>query len=134
MRTTVVYVQHSVDKDLHYVQLTPSNDDDDVQVQVQLFPESTKKSTIDALYDPETYFIVDPGQTEANCDPEGDVYARVVMVASPDERHWGANAFSKRDRNRERRHVSLFPLLVFCEGDRRLHATTELELCGWSNC
>jgi hypothetical protein len=117
-------VQRSVDQVLQYVQLTPS-DDDDVQVQVQLFPESTKQTEIDALYDPETYFIVDPGQTKPSCNPEGDVAARVVIVASPDERHWGANAFSKKDHIGNGGMFRYFPhwsLVELIGGSTELHA------------
>ena len=87
---------------------------------------------MDALYDPETYFIVDRGETKTNCNPKGDVPAGVVRVASPDERQWGGSAFSKRPR--EGRHVLLLPSLVLCGVGRRLQGTTYSEHYGRSNC
>ena len=91
---TVVYLRCSKKETNHYVQLIPT--DDVVESNLRIYPESTKQTEIDALYDPNTYFIVDPGETKTNCDPEGDVAARVIIVASPDERHWGGSAFTKR--------------------------------------
>lgn len=128
-RDTVVYVRRSVDQVLHYVQLTPSNDDD-AEVQIHLFPESTKQTEIDALYDPETYFIVDPGQTKTNCNPEGDVAARVVIVASPDERHWGGNAFSKKD---EIGNGGMFPYFPHWSFTELLAGSSELRTVSFAH-
>ena len=54
-RETVVYLCCSKKETNHYVQLIPS--DDGVEADLLIFPESTKQTEIDALYDPDTYFI-----------------------------------------------------------------------------
>ena len=64
-------------------------------VDVELFPETTPEVEIASLLDRETYYIVDPGMTKVNCNPPRRVLARVIIVASPDERHWGGNSFPK---------------------------------------
>lgn len=58
-------------------------------------PGNTPEEQIDALRRKETYYIIDPGKTKVNCNPNPNVKARVVIVASPDDRHWGGNDFSK---------------------------------------
>jgi len=65
--------------------------------EILLFPEDTKTSEIPSLLDTETYYIVDPGKTKTSCDPGPFVVCRVIIVASPDERHWGGSAFEKDD-------------------------------------
>ena len=64
-------------------------------VDVEIFPETTPKWEIASLLDQRTYYIVDPGMTKENCNPPGRVNAKVIIVASPDERHWGGNSFPK---------------------------------------
>jgi len=64
-------------------------------VDVEGFPETTLEWDIASLMDRATYFIVDPGITKVNCNPPLRVLARVIIVASPDERHWGGNSFPK---------------------------------------
>ena len=58
-------------------------------------PGTTLETQIDALRRQETYYIIDPGVTKTNCNPEPNVKSRVIIVASPDERHWGGNSFPK---------------------------------------
>ncbi len=43
-----------------------------------------------------TYYIVDPGKTKDDCNLPDDFRGKVIIVASPDERHWGASEFVKR--------------------------------------
>jgi hypothetical protein len=38
---------------------------------------------------------VDPGNTDDSCDPSLEVEARVIIVSSPDKKHWGGSEFSK---------------------------------------
>jgi hypothetical protein len=42
------------------------------------------------------YYIVDPGLTKTNCNPQSDFKFKVIIAASPDEGHWGASSFSKK--------------------------------------
>ena len=96
-RKTVVYLQRTVDGTGHYIQFSPS--DEDVQFDIELIPEKTSPSEIPSLFDPETYYLVDPGKNKSSCDPDPMVAARVIIVASPDERHWGGSAFTKHDQS-----------------------------------
>jgi hypothetical protein len=41
------------------------------------------------------YYVVDPGRTKDNCDLDDKFQGKVIIVASPDERHWGESEFSK---------------------------------------
>jgi hypothetical protein len=46
---------------------------------------------------PNTFYVVDPGQTKDNCNLADDFTGKVIIVASPDERHWGGSDFFKGD-------------------------------------
>jgi hypothetical protein len=59
------------------------------------FPGSTPETAVLPLRNRETYYIIDPGITKTNCNPDPNVKAKVLIVASPDERHWGGNTFPK---------------------------------------
>ena len=69
----------------------------DGQPRVQLHPEVrfSDHHKIDALLDPNTFFVIDPQKTKDSCDPSAKVKARVIINASPDMRHWGENEFTK---------------------------------------
>ena len=42
------------------------------------------------------FYVVDPGKFQGSCDDTDDRYkARFIMAASNDNRHWGANEFTK---------------------------------------
>ena len=41
------------------------------------------------------YYIVDPGQTKDNCNLDENFKGNVIIVASPDEGHWGGTGFHK---------------------------------------
>lgn len=103
---TVVYLYRTPDKSNHYIQLTPQPGTDNVAV--EHFPETTAATDIPALRNKETYYIVDPGQTKENCNPEGGVMGRVIIVASPDERHWGSG-FPKKEPGRDPGMFRYFP-------------------------
>jgi hypothetical protein len=46
-----------------------------------------------------TYYVVDPGKTKDSCDPSQDFIGKVIIVASPDGRHWGEDEFTKNRQN-----------------------------------
>jgi hypothetical protein len=41
------------------------------------------------------YYIVDPGQFNGNCNLNTAYKGKVIIVASPNSRHWGRNEFGK---------------------------------------
>jgi hypothetical protein len=43
--------------------------------------------------------VVDPGMTDDSCNPDDTFQAKVIIVSSPDSRHWGRGEFSKRRGN-----------------------------------
>ena len=93
---TVVYLLRSEEQLRHYIEFSPKNDNGTVEMQITLFPESESPKAITSLRKEATYFIVDPGQTKINCNPIAEVSARVIIVASPDDRHWGKSSFTKK--------------------------------------
>lgn len=96
---TIVYKYRTEDESGYYVQLTPKiskgEEGNDVHVDIEVYPETTVSSHIPALLDPETYYLIDPGKTKTSCNPGPFVVCRVIIVASPDDRHWGGSGFMK---------------------------------------
>jgi len=94
MKKTVVYRMKGTAG--NYVIFNPNNGSGSISpVVVTELPGSTPETEITPLTNRETYFIIDPGVTKTNCNPDPDVKAKVLIVASPDERHWGGNTFPK---------------------------------------
>lgn len=104
----VVYLQCSVHLDGYYIQFSPSKEIDG-EIDIQLIPETKRPANIPSLNEPDTYYVVDPGKTKTSCDPSHLVAARVIIVASPDDRHWGGNAFEKNDQSHFGGYILYFP-------------------------
>ena len=92
---TVVYLVRTEDKEGWYYEFNPNHHDPTIPPSCNIYPESTKKMAIPSLLSPETYYIVDPGKTKDNCDPATTFLPKVIIVASPDDRHWGESEFRK---------------------------------------
>jgi hypothetical protein len=86
-KKTVVYLLCSEQRVRQYIQFIPPNGN--AAVEIEVFHESESPNTIAALQNEDTYFIVDPDETKRNCNPIAEVAARVIIVASSDDRHWG---------------------------------------------
>jgi hypothetical protein len=54
------------------------------------FDRSDKRVDNDSIY-----YIIDPGQSKNSCNPDELFSGKVIIVASPDECHWGAREFIK---------------------------------------
>jgi hypothetical protein len=54
---------------------------------------SQSKTDIPSFTKADTYYIVDPGQTNDSCNPPTNF--SLFIVASPDERHQGESEFAK---------------------------------------
>eukprot|EP00736_Rhodelphis_marinus_P001197 Rmarinus@m.6718 len=78
-----------------YVEFDPSKSANNVRV----YPEDRPRQ-VDSLNDPTTTLIIDPGPTKESCLHSGQ--ARLIIVASPDARHWGHNEFGKWRRGESR--------------------------------
>lgn len=72
--------------------------------------EKLSPTRIPSLSQTETYYFVDPGETKTTCNPSKMVTARLIIVASPDERHWGGTSFEKDDQQGLGGFIRYFPL------------------------
>ena len=100
--STVVYIRHSVKRDSWYYEFIPRQSTNNESggnwdaVTVNVYPEKhTMFYDIPSLKVESTYYVVDPGKTKESCDPDERFKPRVIIVASPDERHWGGGEFQK---------------------------------------
>jgi Retrotransposon hot spot protein len=94
-KKTVVHLLRTTLKKNCYFEFVPQEPS---SYSCQVYPETTDVDDIPSLRNPESLYILDPGQTLDNCNPVS-VYlkARVILVSSPDSRHWGDSSFSKRN-------------------------------------
>jgi hypothetical protein len=90
---TVVYLKRTTNSTGFYYQFTPNVATG--ATDVMLFSEDTKDAHVEALTQEATFFIIDPDETDTTCNPSPFVKARVIINASPDNRHWGKNEFAK---------------------------------------
>jgi hypothetical protein len=86
---TVVYHIRTSDKTGLLYQFIPTIDGATRLVQVTLYPKALPLNEITNLQAITTYYIVDPGETVDNCSCPADFKPKIIIVASPDERHWG---------------------------------------------
>lgn len=93
-KRTVVYriLQEDTD-DVGYYEFIPHPKNGSVTTRV--YQEMTPKSQIPSLLYPSTYYVVDPGNTKRNCNPRSGFQPKVIIVASPDERHWNESEYGK---------------------------------------
>jgi hypothetical protein len=61
----------------------------------QVYPESLGVYGVPSLALATTYYVVDPGETKIKCHPSPPFEPKLVLVASPDSRHWGDSEFQK---------------------------------------
>jgi hypothetical protein len=88
---TVVYHVRNEEKDGWIYEFVPKGD----TYQARVFPEERGRKYIPSLRLKSTYYIVDPGFTKDNCNPGAMFQPKVVIVSSPDDRHWGGSSFTK---------------------------------------
>jgi hypothetical protein len=93
-KKTVVYrVRAPEDSGWIYEFVPGSNERDPITANV--YPEQAFKSGVPSLREPSTFYVVDPGGTTDTCDPSPRFRPKVIIVSSPDSKHWGANEFCK---------------------------------------
>jgi hypothetical protein len=93
---TVVYLVRTKEKTSWYYEFIPQSNND---VVVNVYPEYMSSNDIASLKKKETFHIVDPGKTMNTCDYDNFFQAKLLIVSSPDEGHWGGGHFSKRRNN-----------------------------------
>jgi hypothetical protein len=92
-KKTVVYHVRSEKLDGWVYIFTPTDIATSFNVDVQQ-EKLFNTRTINTL---STYYIVDPGRTKDNCNLADTFKGKVIIVASPDKRHWGGANFFKGD-------------------------------------
>ena len=71
-------------------------DSEGTQISVRVYPEKVHLLRILSLQNPNTYYIVDPGKTQTSCNPDDNFEPKVIIVPSPNSKHWGGKEFRKR--------------------------------------
>jgi hypothetical protein len=95
---TVVYHVRTCNKDGWIYIFEPSSYSDTIEVNVIVIREkSFQLQMIEYQFSDilSTYYVVDPGLTKDNCNPPVDFKGKVIIVASPNEGHWGSSSFTK---------------------------------------
>jgi hypothetical protein len=109
---TVVYLFRKNTQKQWYYEFIP--DQASSTIKTKVYHEDNGEEVIASLMDPSTYYVVDPGMTKCNCCPETDFKPKVIIIASPDERHWGESEFDK-ERDGISGSFKYFPLWSFDE-------------------
>jgi len=95
--STVVFLVRSVDRTSFYFEFTPARlQDGSYSTSANVYPEKDGMYTIHSLQFDGTYYIVDPGDTVKSNNPALMFKPKTIIVASPDGKHWGGPAFTKR--------------------------------------
>ena len=100
--STVVYIRRSTTYKSWYYEFVPTSNDEhdgELSAAVSVYPETPiyMEYEIPSLDDNSTYFVVDPGRTQENCNPDETFKPGVIIISSPDEANWGAGTFQKLD-------------------------------------
>jgi hypothetical protein len=90
---TVVYFLRAPANEGYYYEFIPGAGGNNFTV-INAYSEM-EKDAIESLKSTETYYIVDPGMTKDTCDKGSTFRPKVIIVSSPDERHWGSSEFEK---------------------------------------
>ena len=93
-RKTVLFQIRTKEKEGFVYLFTPqAGSTTEIDVQVE---RERKFNRLDLKYNHQTiYYVVDPGKTRDDCDPPNEFLGKVIIVASPDEGHWGKSNFQK---------------------------------------
>jgi hypothetical protein len=95
-RGTVVYHVRAPKEAGWIYEFIPGPDDDGGDpVTANVYPDQAFELGVPSLREASTYYVVDPGDTNDTCNPSPLFCPKVIIVASPDSKHWGANQFTK---------------------------------------
>ena len=89
---TVVYHVRTEQLRGWYYEFVPQLDN---SVIANVYPERGSMDKIESLQCNSTFYIVDPGKTKDSCDLDDLFQPKLMIVASPDEGHWGGSEFRK---------------------------------------
>jgi hypothetical protein len=107
-KKTVVYRVRSEDNNEWIYEFVPGSGEGS-PVTAKVYPAQAFSSGVPSLSSPSTFYVVDPGKYDGSCDPDSDFRPKVIIVASPDSKHWGANEFYK-NRDGVRGVLKFFPV------------------------
>lgn len=68
-------------------------------IDIKVIQEDKFNYMDDELSKPSVYYVVDPGLTKDSCNPNIDFKGKVIIIASPDDGHWGGSDFIKMRRS-----------------------------------
>jgi hypothetical protein len=88
---TVVYHVRTENRNKWIYEFVPEGD----SYRADVYTERSDLESVPSLRLRSTYYIVDPGYTEDSCNPDASFEPSVIIVASPDDRHWGRSSFTK---------------------------------------
>eukprot|EP00039_Didymoeca_costata_P016416 m.294975 g.294975 ORF g.294975 m.294975 type:complete len:614 (+) comp16392_c0_seq3:1-1842(+) len=95
-RKSVVYWRRTLNEDNFKFKFVPKVDDEgNLYAKVQVYPETKPDNLIKSLKSTDTYYVIDPEKTKDSSEPPDDIKAKVIIVSSPDSRHWGGDEFGK---------------------------------------
>lgn len=60
-----------------------------INIDIKVIQEDKFNYMDDELSKPSVYYVVDPGLTKDSCNPNIDFKGKVIIIASPDDGHWG---------------------------------------------
>lgn len=66
-----------------------------INIDIKVIQEDKFNYMDDELSKPSVYYVVDPGLTKDSCNPNIDFKGKVIIIASPDDGHWGDPILSK---------------------------------------
>ena len=92
---TVVYRLRKLDTKGYVYMFVPTIDSSGEVVNVRVIREYDFDYSDTNVNQADIYYVVDPGQTNDNCDLSSDFEGKVIIVASPDDQHWGESEFDK---------------------------------------
>ena len=93
--STVVYIRKSSERKSWYYEFIPKSDGT-LPYTVNVYPEASKDPfDFPTLLNKSAYYVVDPGKSKISCDPDTGFPARVIIISSPNDRHWGEEEFEK---------------------------------------
>jgi hypothetical protein len=93
---TIVYHIRTPEKSRWVYEFIPNRNMDNpynVDVKVKSEKEFNVALTPSLVDNPTNYYIVDPGATNDNCNPDDQLQAHVILITSPHEQHWGGDKF-----------------------------------------
>ena len=97
-RSTVVFIQRTRNFSSWFYEFVPTPHGK-LEVEVKVYPEKPNDlDEIPSLGKTSTFYVVDPGKSQESCDPNEFFQARVIIISSPNEKHWGGNDFRKLNR------------------------------------